>query len=177
MRITSTVNQQTFVLDVEGDERDENLYRLKMDGEEFTVKIVELKPDSATVSINDWVGFFEYRRDRGRLKEVITENKAYQVSAKTPQQDELERLLDAFAAGLDKHSAKRLITAPMPGKILKVYVKRGERVDLGKVVVVLEAMKMENDIASDVDGVVREVKVKEGDVVAIDQPLVEFEEE
>lgn len=177
MRITSTVNQQTFILEVEGDKRDENLYHLKMDGEEFIVKIVELKPDSVTVSINDWVGFFEYRRDRGRLKEVITESKAYQVSAKTPQQDELERLLDAFASGLDKHSAKRVVTAPMPGKILKVYVKRGERVDLGKVVVVLEAMKMENDIASDVDGVVKEVKVKEGDIVTPDQVLIEFAEE
>jgi len=58
-----------------------------------------------------------------------------------------------------------VISAPMPGKILKVLVQPGAQVKNGQNIMVLEAMKMENEILSPSDGVVREVKVKEGDNV------------
>jgi len=57
------------------------------------------------------------------------------------------------------------ITAPMQGLILKVGVKPGDRVQIGDVVAVLEAMKMQNDIVAHRTGTVAAVHVREGDVV------------
>lgn len=54
------------------------------------------------------------------------------------------------------------VQAPMPGTILKINVKAGDTVKKGDALVVLEAMKMENDIASPADGVVASVNVSQG---------------
>ena len=58
------------------------------------------------------------------------------------------------------------INAPMPGTIVDVKVKAGDKVTNGTVVAVLEAMKMENDIVCDRDGVVASVNVAKGDFIA-----------
>ncbi len=57
------------------------------------------------------------------------------------------------------------ISAPMPGNIVDVKVKVGDTVKNGTVVAVIEAMKMENDIVADRDGVVASVNVAKGDAV------------
>jgi biotin carboxyl carrier protein len=64
------------------------------------------------------------------------------------------------------------IQAPMQGMVVKVKVKPGDRVRLGDVVVVLEAMKMQNDIVATVGGTVREVFAKEGSIVAPNEVLM-----
>jgi len=66
----------------------------------------------------------------------------------------------------------RVIKAPMQGTILRIPVRVGDRVEKGEVVVVLEAMKMENEIGSPVSGVVKSVKVSEGDTVVAGDVLV-----
>jgi pyruvate carboxylase subunit B len=64
------------------------------------------------------------------------------------------------------------IQAPMQGMVVKIKVAPGDQVKLGDVVVVLEAMKMQNDIQSTLSGTVRQVFVKEGSVVAINEVLM-----
>jgi pyruvate carboxylase subunit B len=64
------------------------------------------------------------------------------------------------------------VIAPMQGLIVKIPVKAGDSVKLGDVVAVLEAMKMQNDIVTTVAGRVRQVYVKEGEVVSPNQPLL-----
>ena len=64
------------------------------------------------------------------------------------------------------------INAPMRGTIVDVKVKVGDKVSNGTVVAVLEAMKMENDIVSDKDGVVAAVLVNKGDSVETGAPVV-----
>ena len=64
------------------------------------------------------------------------------------------------------------IKAPMPGNIMKVNVKVGDAVKSGDVLVVLEAMKMENDICAASDGVVASVEVAQGATVETDAVLV-----
>lgn len=68
-----------------------------------------------------------------------------------------------------------VMTAPMGGKVLELKVKAGDTVKMGQTYLVYEAMKMENDLAADRDGVVKRVLVEEGDTIATDQPLVEME--
>lgn len=66
------------------------------------------------------------------------------------------------------------ITCPMPGTILKIMVKPGDAVKRGDVVVILEAMKMENEIFATADEVVDSVKVTEGATVNTGDVLVTF---
>lgn len=65
-----------------------------------------------------------------------------------------------------------VIKAPMQGTIVKVNAKSGDAVKKGDVLVVLEAMKMENDIKAPADGTVASVAVSQGDTVATDDVLV-----
>jgi pyruvate carboxylase subunit B len=76
------------------------------------------------------------------------------------------------AAPPSPRTGEGTVIAPMQGLIVKLPVKEGDDVKLGDVVAVLEAMKMQNDIVTTVAGKVREVYVKEGEVVTPSQPLL-----
>jgi biotin carboxyl carrier protein len=64
------------------------------------------------------------------------------------------------------------IESPVPGKVLKVFVKNGEAVNEDTVVLLIESMKMEIDIYSPTAGTIREVRVKEGQVVEPNDVMV-----
>ena len=68
--------------------------------------------------------------------------------------------------------AGEAVNAPMPGNILKVNVQNGQAVKAGQVLVVLEAMKMENEIMAPKDGTVTQVLVSKGSTVDTGAPLV-----
>ncbi len=67
------------------------------------------------------------------------------------------------------------IKASMAGNVWKINVKEGEQVEIGDEVVILESMKMEIPIASEVSGVVKEITVSEGDFVNEDECLMKVE--
>jgi biotin carboxyl carrier protein len=67
------------------------------------------------------------------------------------------------------------LTAPLPGTVVEVFVKAGDVLEAGQVVLVIEAMKMKNSIRSTRAGKVAEVLVNAGQTVAHKQPLVRFE--
>lgn len=78
----------------------------------------------------------------------------------------------AVAAAPAITGAGEPVTAPMPGNILKVNVNTGDKVKAGTVLVILEAMKMENEIMAPKDGTVTQVVVSKGSVVETGAPLV-----
>ncbi|HDH44474.1 MAG TPA: hypothetical protein ENG66_03670 [Thermococcus sp.] len=63
----------------------------------------------------------------------------------------------------------------MPGKILRILVNEGEKVKVGQELLVLEAMKMENEIPAPKDDVVIKILVNEGETVDTGQPLIKIE--
>ena len=69
----------------------------------------------------------------------------------------------------------KVVEAPMPGSIFKIQVKPGDEVTKGQSVIILEAMKMENNIASDYAGKVKRIFVKEGTPVQAGAKLIEIE--
>ena len=66
------------------------------------------------------------------------------------------------------------ILSPLPGLIMKVFVKEGEKVTNGQVLLKMEAMKMENEIKANRSGVVSQIFVKDGDTVMENTPLVKL---
>ena len=68
-------------------------------------------------------------------------------------------------AGGKGSAGKAMVSSPMPGKVVKLLVAEGQEVEAGQGVVVVEAMKMENELKSALPGKVKEIFVKEGDVV------------
>ena len=75
----------------------------------------------------------------------------------------------APAAGL---AAGEVVKSPMPGNVLKINVQQGQKVNEGDVLIVLEAMKMENDIVAPKTGTVAQLVVSKGTVVETGAPLV-----
>jgi biotin carboxyl carrier protein len=70
---------------------------------------------------------------------------------------------------------RQAIIAPMPGRIVRVLVAPGDRVSAGQAVITVEAMKMENEMRSPKDGVVREIRVREGTAIEAGAVLVVIE--
>ncbi len=72
-------------------------------------------------------------------------------------------------------SSKELITAPMPGKIIDIMVEEGAEITSGEPLLILEAMKMQNEINCPIDGIIKKVSVKKNDSVMKDDLLIEIE--
>ncbi len=70
-----------------------------------------------------------------------------------------------------------IIKTPMPGKIVAVHVKEGDAVEMNQPLLVVESMKMQNEILSDVKGVVKKVHFKAGEQSSFGDSLVEIEVE
>jgi pyruvate carboxylase subunit B len=88
--------------------------------------------------------------------------------------DPLSHLAQQVAAGSQTH-ARRRVTAYMPGRVMTVLVAEGDTVVAGQGLVVLEAMKMQNEIQAERGGVVRAVAVAAGEAVDGGDLLVEIE--
>jgi len=66
------------------------------------------------------------------------------------------------------------VRCPMPGLVLSIAVKEGQEVKAGETVAVVEAMKMENVLRAEIDGIVRKINAKSGDSLAVDAVILEF---
>ena len=87
-----------------------------------------------------------------------------------------ERLIATRQAGVPvKNDGPHVIFSPMPGLIVEVRVKVGDRVTAGLPVAIMEAMKMQNQLVSEVDGVVTAVNVQSQDAVESQTPLIQIE--
>lgn len=88
---------------------------------------------------------------------------------------EREHRLSKIAGPTHSGGGELVVKAPMPGLVRQVMVAAGEQVSKGQRLVVLEAMKMENDIQAPRDGVVKSLHVQSGDTVENARPLVTLE--
>jgi len=103
----------------------------------------------------------------GKLK-VHLNGKIFEVETKTPSNDILDEELSSELSKEDK----KIIKAPLPGTVVAINVKEGDTVKEGDSLLKLVAMKMENDIIAESDGIIGEVKVKKNDSVNKDDVMV-----
>jgi len=118
----------------------------------------------------------------GERFEVMPEN-AGQAEAKK-EADEIKNKAEkksfdpnpvpAVSSSPNQALSGNALTAPLPGTVIEVFVKAGEKVEAGQVVVIIEAMKMKNSIRSVYSGTVSDVLVSAGQSVAHKQALIKF---
>ena len=126
----------------------QSVFRGNLDGRDFTVAV---KPAAEGFVI----------RHRATTVRVLV---------LSPRSAELHQKLPPRKAA----DTSKMVLSPMPGLVVSVDVTQGQSVRTGEVVAVLEAMKMQNILRAERDGVVKAVSVKPGDSVAADEVLVEF---
>lgn len=112
----------------------------------------------------------------GEMFQVLVERRASAPAAPAaaPVDVTAKKAVVAPAPSSVESAAKALVS-PLPGTVIEVFVKPGEEVEAGQVVLIVEAMKMKNSIRSVRNGVVKNVLVNAGQTVAHKQTLVEFE--
>ncbi len=110
--------------------------------------------------------------DRIQKKAVVKiNNNEYTVALK----DQYDTLLASMGLQISKISALDVLKAPMPGLVLDIRVKVGEKVKKGHNLLVLEAMKMENIIKAADDVIIKSIEVDKGSIVEKNQILLTFE--
>lgn len=148
-----------------------------IDGEEKTPR------GNAKVEWIDRVFFvvhFNGKSFNGEILEQNLENHTLKVKL-NHRVFEIKRkyaLLDLISQmGLDQQKVKKLkeLASPMPGRVLKIMVKPGDEINTGDSLMSLEAMKMENILKSDGEGIVKDVFIKEQQVVNKGEILIEFQ--
>lgn len=154
---------------VELREAGEGLYEVTLDGE--TVRVDVVKSGRTVYSVIEKGQQFEAMVDeRGGAKlDVLVRGRLFHLEAV----DERSRLLSEVGGG--GATGPETIEAEMPGKIVKVEVSVGDAVEEGQGIVIVEAMKMENEIPSPMDGVITDIAVSEGDTVENGSPLFTVE--
>jgi biotin carboxyl carrier protein len=107
---------------------------------------------------------------------LVDEYEAYAPAATpapaAPVQAAVAAPAPAPAAPAQAVAAGEAIKSPMPGNILQIKVSQGQHVNEGEVVIILEAMKMENEIVASKSGTVAQVLVSKGSVVETGSPLL-----
>ena len=125
-------------------------YHLLVNGRSFNVFLVPVDENVYRLSVN------------GKTTELVVKG-------------EREMLLEQYGLEHGAGGADSAVRAPMPGLVLSTLVSDGDLVSRGDGLVVLEAMKMENEIRSTADGRVKHVHVEAGDAVGKDTILVDLE--
>lgn len=145
-------------------------YKFKINGTEYSVDINEVEGQDISLEVNGTpykVSVDHAMRQTPKAKPVAT--RPLQPSSPTPASS---TPAVPVAAPKAPEAKGVKITTPLPGTILDVFVNVGDTVKAGTVVVNLEAMKMENNIESDVEGKVTAVNVRKGDSVLEGDTLI-----
>jgi glutaconyl-CoA/methylmalonyl-CoA decarboxylase subunit gamma len=138
-------------------------YKMKINGEEYKTRIKKYKNDLVIVEVNGLD--YEVHLEKERRKEDIIR------SDKTkPALDFVKKISKPVVA------APGAVLAPIPGLVLRILVKEGDTINIGDNVLILEAMKMESEIASTAGGTIKKINVKEGDSVQESDTLIEVGE-
>jgi biotin carboxyl carrier protein len=162
MKFEVVINNARRIIELE---RDAERWRISLDGEPTQADALEISPGVFSILLN------------GKSHQVrVTPTPAGALTLQTGRHEFTAEVTDPRAWRGRRHGAleaegRQQIVAPMPGKIIRVLVQAGERVEAGQGLLVVEAMKMQNEIRSPKSGTVERLLVKEGQPVNAGEAL------
>lgn len=138
-------------------EQREGRWLCRLDGREIEVDAVLARPDVLSLRIGNKA--YEVKCERvGNDQHIWVGSVRFAAEVRDP------RSLRGRARSAEEHGPRKL-TAPMPGKIVRILVSEGSQVEAGSGILVVEAMKMQNEVKSPKKGTVQRISVKEGAAV------------
>lgn len=164
MKYVATVEGQEYIVEIE------HSHEVIVNGTHYDVDLESIDGTSffsLLIGPRSYEVFVDRQRD---VYYVLIEGDRYEVRV----EDERLRQLRSMGSAKREEVGEATVTAPMPGLVVAVLVEEGQPVKTGDGVVILEAMKMENEIRAPRDGVVRSVRVSPGQTVNQDDVMVQL---
>jgi biotin carboxyl carrier protein len=165
MKLEAQIDDTTHQLDVRVDG---GKVLAKVDNREYELEANEVEPGVYLVKNNGRVYEISVS-ETGGTQEVIVRNSKFAVTIIDPKRLRGSRADHAHSGGQAE------IRTAMPGKVVRILASVGQSIEKGSSVVVVEAMKMQNEMKSPIDGVVKEIRVEEGSTVNAGELLVVIE--
>ena len=167
MAFIARLGEKTYTVEIE--ELGKSVYRVAVDGSEFLVdgKKTGLTNYSLIVDNRSFEVEVDIKEDEYR---VLVDGRNYHIDLV----DERRMRLGGLQLGIEPQGRQN-VSVPMPGKVIAVLVSEGDKVERGQGLVIVEAMKMENEVRCPINGEVREVRVKTGDALEAGAVLVVVE--
>ena len=134
-------------------------FKFKIRGTQYNVDIKDIQKNDVKIEVNGTPYHVTMERETKAIKTPTI------VRKRLPKEEKQETVLHSLST----------IKAPLPGNIFKLLVSPGDKVNKGDTLLIMEAMKMENNILSEENGTVKSIKVKEGDTVLQNDILIELE--
>ncbi len=154
--------------EIQLDKNDKGLYQIQLGEEEITVESQRVESDVWSLIIDNKSYEATVQQVKGKLR--ITLNGAtWDIDVVDPRR----RRSKGGAGGAVE--GKQVVTSPMPGRVVKIEVAVGDKVEAGQGVVIVEAMKMENELEAEGAGIVKEIKCEAGQAVEDGQVLIVIE--
>jgi len=150
--------------------KDGNIYRISIDDQIYEVDLV--KVENGVYSILHKNKSFNVELIQGKKPKTYTINTLYNSYDIDILDAEAKYLQNRKSDDMDDDNT---ISSPMPGKVVKILIKKGDKVKAGDTVIIISAMKMESEYKVKKDRVIVDILVKEGDTIDGNQPLVVIE--
>jgi biotin carboxyl carrier protein len=158
----TTIGDQTYTIEINDD------HHVTVDGKRYDIDLQALAAEnlfSLLIDNKSFEAFVETTDDETR---VLMQGYMYE----TKVADERAVRLAKSAGGSVAESGDYHMKAPMPGLVVAVPVTEGQMVKKGDILIILESMKMQNELKSPRDGTVTRIKVKSGDSVEQNQQMI-----
>ena len=162
MKYITTVGGKEFLVEVT-DER-----HMIVNGKTYEVDFETVSGQPVYSLIVDGRSHEAYVRETDDDWQVLLRGRLYPVKV----EDEREKRLRAAAGGGVAETGEYHLKAPMPGLVVAIPVAEGQEVKKGQVLLILESMKMQNELKSPRDGTVNRIKIKAGESVEQKQALL-----
>jgi biotin carboxyl carrier protein len=162
MKYITSINDTEFVIEIIDD------HHVSVNGKTYQIDFGAVSGQPVYSVLLDGKSHEAYVRENEEFWQVLLRGRLYPAKV----EDEREKRLRAAAGGGVADSGEFNLKAPMPGLVVAVPVSEGEEVKKGQVLIILESMKMQNELKSPRDGVINRVKVKAGESVEQKQALL-----
>lgn len=162
MKYVTTIDGHEYVVEIIDDQH------VRVDDQAFDMDFDMICDQPVYTLLLDGRSYEAYVYTAEPGLQVLLHGRAYPATV----EDEREKKLRAAAGEAEGQVSELILKSPMPGLVVAVTVEEGQRVEKGDVVVILESMKMQNELKAPRAGSISRIRVQSGDSVVQKQPIL-----